>query len=143
MHRLRCGSLLALALGVFTGVSTGCEQKAQPWMPHIDGGALADGAVDAEPFVCAVTPPTVCPDPPPRYPDVQPIFEERCVPCHFGGPGGPWPLRRYQEAADWFDIIRDHMLACTMPPVEYWPLLPMTKEERVAILTWILCGLPQ
>jgi hypothetical protein len=139
VHRLRRVSLLPLALGVIAAVTGGCEQSRPPWTPHIDGGAV----VDAEPFVCTVTPPTVCPEPAPRYPDVAPIFEERCVPCHFGAPGGPWPLRQYQQAADWFDIIRGHMIACTMPPVEYLPLLPMTNDERVAILAWILCGLPQ
>lgn len=35
------------------------------------------------------------------------------------------------------------MITCTMPPVEYLPVVPMTNEERVAILTWILCGIPE
>ena len=139
MHRPWFGPQLLLVVGLVAASSSACEDKPAPWTPHIDGGAT----IDAEPFVCTVTPPTVCPEPPPRYPDVAPIFEERCVPCHFGAPGGPWPLRQYQQAADWFDLIRDHMITCTMPPVEYLPALPMTNDERIAILTWILCGLPE
>jgi hypothetical protein len=142
VHRVRCAPLSPLVvpfvLVAFAIVTAGCGQSPAPWTPHLDGGATAD----AEPFVCTVTAPTVCPDPAPRYPDVAPIFEERCAPCHYGAPGGPWSLRQYQQVADWYDTVRDHMINCTMPPVEYLPLLPLTNDERVAILTWILCGLP-
>jgi hypothetical protein len=93
---------------------------------------------DGAPLACTVQPPTVCPDPPPHYPDVQPIFERACVPCHQGLPGGNWPLLQYSHVADWQDVIRAHMIACTMPPPDAG--VPMSDEERVAILTWILCG---
>jgi len=113
----------------------GCESNPSV-PPPIDAGG--DAAADAGAFVCNVTPPTSCPDPPLHYPDVAPIFQERCVTCHYGAPGGPWPLLQYEHVAAWYDVIQGNMLDCSMPPPE--SLTPMTNEERVAILTWILCG---
>jgi hypothetical protein len=99
----------------------------------------ADGGVDVA--ACTVEAPTVCPDPPPRYADVAPLFQSRCVPCHYGAPGGPWPLLQYQHIADWSDIVRGMVLDCSMPPPDGG--VTMTNGEREAILTWILCGLPE
>lgn len=94
------------------------------------------------PFVCAITAPTACPTPAPTYAAVEPLFESRCVTtCHGGVPGGPWPLRGYQHVADWADIIRGAMLTCEMPPRDSG--VTMTADERVAILTWIVCGFPR
>jgi hypothetical protein len=94
--------------------------------PNIDGGG------------CPVAPPTVCPDPPLRYGDVSEIFGRRCVSCHYGAVNGPWPLLTYSHAADWYDIIRSQMIDCTMPPLDSG--FTMTTDERIQILTWILCG---
>jgi hypothetical protein len=131
LARLR---LTGIVVGVVAALSGGCEQRPSTWTPPFDAGT------DAPPFVCSVTAPSVCPDPPTRYSDVAPIFHDKCVPCHFGAPGGPWPLQQYQQAVDWFDTIMGHMINCTMPPVEYLSILPMTTDERLAILNWILCG---
>jgi hypothetical protein len=96
-------------------------------------------AVGAE---CHVELPTVCPDPPPRFADVQPIFHEHCGgDCHTGSPVGEWPLDTYSHIADWYDLIRDELRSCRMPPRDADVSLP--DEEREAILTWILCGFPE
>jgi hypothetical protein len=110
-------------------VAAGCGPSAQT-----DGGVTTDGGA----IVCTVEAPTVCPDPPPHYPDIQPIIQRACVPCHQGLPGGNWPLLQYSHVADWQDIIRAQMLACTMPPPDAG--VPISDEEREAILTWIRCG---
>ena len=86
--------------------------------------------------------PTACPDPAPTFADVAPIFGERCVtPCHSGTPNGPWPLSRYEHIFDWQEDIRSHLLDCTMPPLDGG--VAITTEERLAILNWIRCGLPE
>jgi hypothetical protein len=110
--------------------------------------AASDGANDATneaahqmTVPCTVRAPTACPEPPPRYADVLPIFEQRCIICHSGAPNGPWPLDGYEHIADWQDNIRSDMLDCSMPPFDAG--VPITLEERMAILTWIRCGLPK
>jgi uncharacterized membrane protein len=111
---------------------------------NVDAGTEApDGGTGNEetPSACSVTAPTACPDPAPRYADVAPIFEQRCVICHAGNPGGPWSLKDYGHVADWQDTIRTNVRDCSMPPADAG--VPMTIGERVSILTWIRCGLPR
>jgi uncharacterized membrane protein len=84
--------------------------------------------------------PTTCPTPVPHYPDVQPIFQQRCVVCH-SDHSARWPLTTYKDVSDWYDTIRDDVLSCTMPPPDSGVLI--TNEERLAILTWLRCGFPQ
>jgi hypothetical protein len=114
------------------GAAIACSERTSSVDP-IDGGD--------EDFSCPVTAPTACPDPPLHYPDVAPIFTRRCVSCHYGAVNGPWPLLQYSHAADWNDVIRDMLFACEMPPPESGVM--MTAAERVAILTWVLCGFPE
>lgn len=102
--------------------------------PTDDSQAPPDGAL----FLCPVPAPTSCPQPAPRYPEVAPIVKQRCVGCHDGAPGGPWPLTDYPHVADWWDLIRADLTACTMPPADGG--VAMTAPERIAVLTWILCG---
>jgi len=90
---------------------------------------------------CSVMAPTLCPDPPVRYADVEPIFQSRCVSCHADNVDGPWPLTTYQDIADWQDLVRADLLDCSMPPADAG--VPMTHDEQLAILTWIRCALPQ
>lgn len=90
---------------------------------------------------CTVTAPSTCPDPAPRYSDVQPIFEQHCVTCHFESQTGPWPLTDYAHVASWQDTIRAELLSCSMPPPESGCRLPKAASEL--ILSWIRCGLPQ
>jgi mono/diheme cytochrome c family protein len=107
------------------------------------GGALGDAALsDAAAALCTVQAPTSCPTPKPHYADVEPIFKQRCVGCHNGAsPDSQWPLTEYEHVADWFDIIRDEMLHCSMPPADSGITMP--NAERSAILTWIRCGFPK
>ena len=127
------GCVLLMACG--TSPTTATETDA--------GTVLADGGSgdDPTPSACSVPAPTTCPDPAPRYADVAPVFERRCVVCHAGTPGGPWSLADYGHVADWQDTIRAAMRDCSMPPADAG--IPMTLEERLAILTWIRCGLPR
>lgn len=108
----------------------------------LDAATDAASEVDAAVFAdsCNVTAPISCPTPAPTYATVAPIFKERCVVCHAPSWGGPWPLDSYRHIADWKDDIRAHLLLCTMPPPE--ARIPMTRDERMTILTWIRCNLP-
>lgn len=98
------------------------------------------GGDDADPtaFACPVPPPTSCPTPAVRYADIAPTVQEHCVPCHMGAGDGPWPLTDYSHLADWQDLIQGVMMDCSMPPIEEPYALP--ARDRVAILTWVLCG---
>jgi hypothetical protein len=107
-----------------------------------DASTISDATThEGSTLMCSVTAPTSCPDPPPHYADVAPIFQERCILCHSGTIDGPWPLTDYEHIADWQDIIRGDLLDCTMPPVDAG--VPITRDERLAILVWIRCALPR
>jgi hypothetical protein len=116
---------------------------ARVWLSLTTVGLVAACAgEDAKPpFVCRVDAPTECPSPTPVYADVQPILERRCVTCHSATSTGPWPLTTYQDVTDWYDVIRDEVLHCTMPPPEEAP--PLTAAESRAILEWIRCDYPR
>jgi hypothetical protein len=74
------------------------------------------------------------------YADVEPVLAERCLSCHLGQQGGPWPLTTYSHVTSWRDEIRAALLTCAMPPPEEAPPLP--QAESLLILTWIRCGMP-
>jgi hypothetical protein len=119
-----------------------------PWaLRRVFGGLVAAGVIaacaGADPpneFVCNATEPAECPTPMPTYADVQPILERRCVTCHSDTSTGPWPLTTYQDVVDWYDLVRDDVLRCTMPPRDSPPL---TRAESRAILEWLSCGFPR
>jgi hypothetical protein len=52
-----------------------------------------------------------------------------------------WSLKDYQHVSDWRDTIRQVMVDCSMPPVDAG--VPLTVEERWAILEFLRCGLPK
>ncbi|HVR60749.1 MAG TPA: hypothetical protein VMU50_02570, partial [Polyangia bacterium] len=104
-------------------------------------GAAAGDPADAGAAVCSPIAPAPCPDPPPRYADVQGTLQQRCVPCHDGTPDAAWPLQTYVEVAEWEDVVLDDLLRCTMPPADGG--ITMTDEERTALVTWIGCGYKQ
>jgi hypothetical protein len=111
----------------------GCQRVAAPGF---------DDQPDAAVVACTITAPTACPDPAPRYAEVAPIIGQHCAsPCHWGAPGGPWPLTDYPHVADWQDVVRDDLLDCSMPPPEANSTI--TDAERTAILVWIRCGAPE
>jgi hypothetical protein len=126
----------SIAAAAFAGAACGPARGGAP-----DASADAAAGDDGGGQTCSVEAPTTCSDPPTRYADVAPLFERHCVPCHFGTPGGPWPLTSYKHAVDWQDIIRTAMLECTMPPADGGGV--MSNEDRLAILTWIRCGYPE
>lgn len=107
--------------------------------PGLSGDASPD-AQELPPYECDVEAPTVCPDPPLTYADVEPIIRARCVGCHDEEPP-EWPLTSYRHVADWNVEIRTEMLRCTMPPRDSGVEMPTDERER--ILTWILCGFPE
>lgn len=102
-----------------------------------EGGARDAGLADE--LSCAVEPPRACVEPAPTYGDVSPIFRDRCVICHAGMAGGPWPLTSYGHVADWQNEIRTHVSRCTMPPPDSG--VAISDEERAEILMWLRCGL--
>lgn len=134
-------ALRALAALAWCFVEMGCGTSNAD-TPEPDAGP-SDGVGDSslvDPS-CMVQAPTSCPSPAPTYEDVTPIFEARCIICHSGAIDGPWPLTAYEHVADWQDAIRAELLDCSMPPPDAG--VPITKDERLAILNWIRCGLPE
>ena len=93
--------------------------------------------------------PVSCPTPPMTYSKVQVVLQARCVSvCHNDmtpDPENPgttiWGLTKYEHVKDWEGDIRDTVGNCVMPPPDAG--VPMTIEERIAILEFIRCGLPQ
>ena len=106
--------------------------------PEDAGGEAVDAGSEPIAVPCTVVAPTTCPTPLPRYADVKPILVKNCEVCHDDVPGGPWPLTRYQDVADWYDTVQSDVANCTMPPADSG--LEMTDEERVEVLEWLLCG---
>ena len=96
---------------------------------------------EAEPTPCVVIAPTECTAPELRWADVAPIFERRCSSCHDGQPGSPWPLDNYGHVADWWDVVRDELLKCSMPPADAEE--PIPAGERDTLLVWLRCGFPE
>ena len=92
--------------------------------------------------------PTSCPNPPVTYGKVQPIFQARCANvCHNDRTIDPatdasiWGFPDYEHVKSWVDTIRPAVLLCQMPPPDAG--VPITVEERRAILDWIRCGGPR
>lgn len=102
-----------------------------------DGGA-ADAAT--RPPDCTVEAPTACPTPAVKYGDIAPIIQTHCVTCHNGN-GQEWPLTTYTHVADWTSEVRAAVLDCSMPPPDAGTVI--SDEERLAILTWVRCGVPK
>lgn len=139
-----------LVLSLTLAAASACSQDPEPKSDMEDGGADAgerqddaeapkpdSGSVVPE---CTVTPPTSCPEPAPRYSDVEPIIGARCLSCH-DGKGANWPLTTYRHVADWSLEIRNMVSSCEMPPAD--ADIPMTDAERETILAWLKCGFPQ
>lgn len=96
---------------------------------------------EPEPFVCNVKAPTECSQPDIAWADVAPIFENRCSSCHTGKSGDPWPLDTYEHVTDWYDVVRDELITCEMPPHDAPEQL--SPKEREDILVWLRCGFPE
>jgi hypothetical protein len=125
-------------LAVAVAMLTGCAGSGAGGG---DAGAVGElGDTGVAPLICSAVAPTACTiDPPPTYGQIAGIVAARCVPCHDGvDPDGPWPLTSYDDLADWNDIVRDELVACTMPPADGGVTLP--DDERQALLMWLRCG---
>jgi hypothetical protein len=127
--------VLAAALALLAG---GCGDDGQATTQDAASDA-ADAGGDAGIAPCESVAPTACAQDELPFAEVQPIFEERCVPCHDGS-GDEWPLTTWRHAADWAMEIRSVMLDCSMPPADADPPVHMTQAERDAILMWLRCG---
>jgi hypothetical protein len=102
-----------------------------------------DASVEAEaaaPLPCDSVAPTACPAPSPKYADVVPVLEARCLTCH-DGLGDQWALTSYDHVVSWTDQIRGMMLSCSMPPIESGIEMPVA--ERQLILDWLRCNAPR
>jgi cytochrome c5 len=88
---------------------------------------------------CSSTAPSVCLEPELRYANVALIFERHCAICHTGVGREPWPLDRYENVADWADLVRDELVRCSMPPPG--SSSPLGNRDRARILNWLRCGL--
>lgn len=85
--------------------------------------------------------PTACPESPPEFEDVEPIFDEYCNVCHTADdPSGPWPFDTYSHIVAWRAEVRDEVLNCSMPPADGIPLPP---DQRELLMDWIFCGMPK
>src|SRR4051812_47381193 len=140
--------LFASALAL-TGAACGKTAPAVPGEPglNLDASADPDGGAPVDPdgggpvdpaLVCNVQAPTACAEPAPHFADIQPIIQERCVSCHYGAVGGPWPLILYGHVKHWQAGAQTMPIDCSMPPPDAG--VRMTNEERMAILNWIRCG---
>lgn len=90
---------------------------------------------------CPVEAPESCPDPAPVYKDVASIVKQRCESCHSPKWTGPWPLNTYENLSEWQGTVRSTLLDCSMPPPEEGLTMPI--KDRMLILNWLHCGLPQ
>jgi peroxiredoxin len=81
---------------------------------------------------------------------VSRIMQQRCQECHRPGQVGPMPLRTYEDAVAWSDMIREVIEEGRMPP---WGADPkhgqflndrsLPKAERDTLLGWIKEGCPK
>jgi hypothetical protein len=113
------------------------------------GTAPDGGGGDTGETTCTMMSAVACPNPPVNYGKIQPIVQARCVNvCHNGMTPDPndktmniWALTDYRHLKDWESTVREAVGNCSMPPADAG--VPVTVEERKAILEFIRCGLPQ
>jgi Copper type II ascorbate-dependent monooxygenase, C-terminal domain len=84
------------------------------------------------------------------YATVQPIFVNKCGPCHRPGDAGPFPLGTYADVSKRLSFIRDVIARDYMPP---WKADPHYREfantralapaEKSLLIRWIDAGGPQ
>ncbi len=86
--------------------------------------------------------PQSCPANPPSYQnDVAPIIQAYCLQCHSpGGAAADRPFIDYAHVQAQLMMILDQVYACNMPPADAG--LHMTEQQRLTLLTWLVCGGP-
>jgi hypothetical protein len=133
-HR-RVGSVAVLVASTALGLLEACGA------PPSSSDASELAVQDAIQTSCEQTAPTVCPMPP-HYSDIAPILQRSCVPCHPGAPAdGQWPLTEYADVAPWAALVQEELCTYGMPPLDGG--IPMAAADRLAILDWIRCGVPE
>ncbi len=106
------------------------------------GGLGGLGCASSPAKVCPADEPATCPTSgAPSYAnDVAPIFAKYCTAnCH--GPNGVesgQPLSTYNDVEKLIDDVHVQVYDCMMPMSPPDP----TTEERITLLTWIVCGSP-
>src|SRR5438067_879667 len=91
--------------------------------------------------VCPNDLPSACPQPPPTYSDVAPIFSGVCVQCHApGGQTADKPLTTYDEVFSRRTTVLTQVYGCVMPPED--ANAQLTPAQRAALLAWLVCGAP-
>lgn len=142
---LAAALLAAAALGFW-----GCDSTEPAENEHVDSGSdsptiPSDASLpETSTGECVeVAPPTACPEPPVTFEDVARTIGARCTtPCHNGAPNnGQWSLLTYDDVSHWKNEIRGALLSCAMPPLDGG--VGITADEKLAILTFLRCGLPR
>ena len=78
------------------------------------------------------------------YATVQPIFVNKCVPCHRSGDAAPFSLSSYEDARKRMAFIKDVITRGYMPPWkadphyrEFADTRSLTPEEKRLLIQWI------
>jgi uncharacterized membrane protein len=106
--------------------------------------ALVAGLLACDPAggTCLNDLPASCPQSPPSYAQVAPVFHAKCASCHSAA--GSAPDRRfdtYDEIARQQSATLDQIYSCKMPTAGYTQL---STGERQLVLGWLVCSpLPQ
>jgi hypothetical protein len=111
----------------------------------IDVVSDAGTEAEAEAGCARVLPP--CPPTPPSYQQtIAPIFQERCVPCHYAGSSiAKFDFSRYTVVRANRGSVLNQIYACLMPPEDAGGLPDagqLGNTERTEVLTWLVCGAP-
>lgn len=84
--------------------------------------------------------------------DIAPILQEKCQTCHRVGEIGPMPLTTYQEVRPYAKVIKQRVVARTMPPwfldksvgvQHYSNDISLSKDQISTIAKWVDEGAPQ
>jgi uncharacterized membrane protein len=99
------------------------------------GGPRTDGS-------CPNDLPSSCPSAAPSYQaTVAPVINLRCVSCHSpSGQEASRPLQTYSQVYSERSAVLNQVYGCNMPPGS---AAKPTEQERLELLTWLVCGAPQ
>ena len=103
--------------------------------------AACDASGGAPGPTCTDVLPDACPTPATTYDGAAAnVVNAKCVPCHHaGGAASDKPLDTYERVFKRRSAVLNQVNACFMPAKGGAPL---TAEERLTLLTWLVCGAP-
>jgi hypothetical protein len=131
---------IALVWCALASLSCDTGQPASPAEGDNAPDSSADGASLTEAAGCDRHLPS-CPASPPSYAQaIVPIFNGRCVVCHY--PGTTIARNSFSTYAKVYGdrgTVLDQIYGCVMPPAGSPPLTP---AERATVLAWLECGAP-